>query len=331
MHMRYSLVALPLSLLVSLPGCATGPRVIPAGGVPQAVAAANGVSLVVSDEEWDGSPGDLNDYITAIPVELTNTGSTEVRVSYFDFALVDEAGFRYKALNPFQTTVGSLDTPSNEGRASQFAASVVGAKPVALASLDGSALSPPLVATLYPEESAPYAGVMLAGPGRGVRIAPPPPPRAPGFGGFSHPRGFSTPRTYYNPYRYPTRNPWFGWRAGYEFGHWRGYRVLPGYRPWFGPGFGFYWSDPLFWPPGYNAWVLGWGSFGYPRYPTVPQDVVRLALPEGVLQPGGHVAGYLYFQHAKPGVRNLMLTWDMAEARQGSALGQAQVQLEVVQ
>ena len=137
-------------------------------------------------------------------------------------------------------------------------------------------------------------------------------------------------RPSYRSYGYPSR-PWFGWRAGYDRGGWRGYRVHPGYRAWFGPGFGYYWNDPFFWPPGYASWVLGWNSLGYPRSPTVPQDVVNMALPEGVLQPGGHVAGYIYFQRARPGTRHLMLTWDMAEARQGGAMGQVQVMLDVVE
>lgn len=283
-------------------GCASIPHVAPAGGAPQAVAAVAGVSLIVVDKEWDASPDDLGEYVTPVPVELYNAGPAEVRVSFLDFALVDEANFRYKALNPFvaASASGEADHPAPTER---------------------TAAAP------YPEEENPRP-VLLAGRGA-VRVAPPRPgPMAPRVYG---PRVYMRPPPVVVRPGFPAPGPVrLGWRAGFGYGGWVGYRPYPYYRPWLGPGFSLYWTDPFLYPPGYATWVVGWGPAWYPRSPTVPQDVVNLGLPEGVLAAGGHVAGYLYFQRTQPSANNLALRWEVHEAREGAILGTADVALVVV-
>jgi hypothetical protein len=59
----------------------------------------------------------------------------------------------------------------------------------------------------------------------------------------------------------------------------------PGYPVWDGP---FDW-DPFFYDQLYATWQ--------PPLPT--PDMINEALPEGVLQPGGHVSGFLYFRRLK--------------------------------
>ena len=67
--------------------------------------------------------------------------------------------------------------------------------------------------------------------------------------------------------------------------------------PWharFYPWLGVWSGPPAFDAPYYDQWYGAW--------PAVPDDdVLREALPEGVLEPGGHAQGFLYFRDEKPG------------------------------
>jgi hypothetical protein len=88
-----------------------------------------------------------------------------------------------------------------------------------------------------------------------------------------------------------------------------------------GPGFGFY--RPYRW---------GWGPFGDPfwdemyfrdpwvRVPMPTADMVAMALPETVVQPGGRVTGFLYFEHAGRSVKQVDLTAQLHDAS-GAPLG----------
>jgi hypothetical protein len=88
-------------LLLCVAACGPEIAVVPRGGVERAVSAPGPVTLTAFWSQWDGVPDDLPDYITPIAVELYNSGPYEVRVSYGDFSLTDERGFRYAAINPF--------------------------------------------------------------------------------------------------------------------------------------------------------------------------------------------------------------------------------------
>jgi len=88
-----------------------------------------------------------------------------------------------------------------------------------------------------------------------------------------------------------------------------------------GPGFGFY--RPYRW---------GWGPLGDPfwddiyyrdpwvRVPLPTADMVAMALPETVVQPGGRVTGFLYFDHAGRSVTQVDLTAQLHDAS-GAPLG----------
>jgi hypothetical protein len=49
--------------------------------------------------------------------------------------------------------------------------------------------------------------------------------------------------------------------------------------------------------------------WGGPRSLPPSSDVRRLALPEGVIEPGGSVSGFLYFQNAAARAERLELSW----------------------
>ena len=306
------------SLLLSLAGCATAPFVVPAGGADHAMATAGGATLTVFPSAWEGDPDDLADYVTPVLVEIRNDGPQEVRVSYFDFALTDQSGFRYAALNPFVPASAALDPRAKDQSSSSSLAkterrqeqNAVGVTLVAFRGGGGVRIgAPPARGGFAPR----------VGPGYGGRFAVPP-SAGPGFrrGGYVG-GGFGG----YGGGRY---GGGYGYGGGPRFS---GYAVLPYYRPWFGAGFGFgYWNDPFFYPPGYATWVWGWSPTYYPSR-SVPTDVINNGLPEGVLQPGGHVEGFLYFQRSHPTAQQLSLTWNVTDPRSGTATGQARVLLEM--
>src|SRR5262249_14904582 len=71
--MRRVLVAASVAASLALSGCASGPRVVPADGQAQVVGGAGGATLTVFDQEWDGEPDDLGEYLTPVPVEIQNS------------------------------------------------------------------------------------------------------------------------------------------------------------------------------------------------------------------------------------------------------------------
>jgi hypothetical protein len=102
--------------------------------------------------------------------------------------------------------------------------------------------------------------------------------------------------------------------------------VYGGLRRFYGPG-ALYWGGPWVYPVGYATWVYGWDTTGYP----LTDDVFDEALPEGVLQPGAHVNGFLYFRKATgPDVHTIVLAWTPCDAQTGVPIGELQVPLAVV-
>lgn len=115
-------------------------------------------------------------------------------------------------------------------------------------------------------------------------------------------------------------------------------RLAPGYSPITLPGFtatGFGVS-PMY-SPLYPGYPVATGPFAYdPLYygnvgsywrqvqlPTVA--MARMALPEGVLQPGGQMQGYLYFQEIDPNIASLRFRMDVVSAGQGRELGTVEI------
>jgi len=91
-----------LAIVVLIAGCGPEFAVIPRNGQESIRAQAPmGLTMTALAEQWHGDPYDLADYVTPILVELYNPGPEEVRVSLADFALRDDKGTRYPAINPF--------------------------------------------------------------------------------------------------------------------------------------------------------------------------------------------------------------------------------------
>jgi hypothetical protein len=99
--------------------------------------------------------------------------------------------------------------------------------------------------------------------------------------------------------------PW-GWRSGpfvgsYSWGPWgRGW-----YDPFYDP-----WYDPFFGGP-YAS-----GYWNAPE-PLPTRDMLRRALPEGTLEPGGTVTGFLYFQDVSEREGSVTLQARLVDARTG--------------
>jgi hypothetical protein len=123
----------------------------------------------------------------------------------------------------------------------------------------------------------------------------------------------------------------------------------PGVVGYGGAGLGAGWVDPLFvhrgfhvaapyglYYPGLDPWT---GPFALGAYPYEQQwrswpvelptpDMVARALPEGVLEPGGMVEGFIYFQGLPGDEQRAVLEVALADARSGEALGRATLPFE---
>jgi hypothetical protein len=298
-------------------GCAPEFAVVPQNGMDRVVAQVNGVTLVAFANQWDANPYDLTDYVTPIAVELYNPGPNEVRVSYADLVLKDGSGFRFGAINPFlPAQMGEAETTDRAPLVDVAPAQ----KPVLLAS-NGPIL---LASGRFGGGGGGRVSAPPAHFGGGARMVAPPSGRMIGPGpGLGHPI-LAPPGVRGGMYIGPSVRHW-----GYGGRGWNGYLVAGGLRPYYGFGVG-YWGGPWWaFGPYYSAWVYPWGPDYYPARPTT--DVLTLGLPEGVLPPGAHVSGFLYFKRATAAQRGgLDLSWDMHDARTGASLGTLHVPLAVV-
>ncbi len=107
-----------------------------------------------------------------------------------------------------------------------------------------------------------------------------------------------------------TGGPWPAWRGGPFVGS-------SAWGPW-GRG----WYDP-FYDPWYDPFFGGPYARGYwaPPEPLPTRDMVRLALPEGTLQPGDSVTGFLYFQDVSEREGTVTLQARLVDARTGEQFG----------
>lgn len=84
--------------------------------------------------------------------------------------------------------------------------------------------------------------------------------------------------------------------------------------------------------PGWSPWPYAWGwdPWYYDRYyPTWPtqlptEDMLEQALPEGVVENGGSISGYIYFQRPRQDA-SVQLQFQIEDARTGADLGTASV------
>jgi hypothetical protein len=132
--MRIVVALLGLTVVAAWGSCATTYQIRPAAGGDLASRSAAGLSMVVDPDAWEAQPYDLADYMTPIAIRIINNSGQDVRVSYADFALVNEQGFRYSAVNPYGL-MGSVGQrpPLPEAEPGLASAETGEAKPVLVA------------------------------------------------------------------------------------------------------------------------------------------------------------------------------------------------------
>jgi hypothetical protein len=295
------------ALAAVVAGCATSYVVVPATGGRVAAASAAGISLAAYPNTWDGDPEDLPDYLTPIWIDIVNQTSQTLRIRYQDFALTDQSRFRYAAVSPYSgqpqvsrsskpqpskpqppapaTTPAAAPRPSEPAAPAPAAPEQPSGTPSAPPS-GGNAQPPPATATPIPgggltDETSPWLGspddesgarILLIRDGRR------------GGGGFRGHGGF---RSGFHTHIFIGPGPFF-------------------YEPWWP-----YWRPyPYYYGPYYyGPYVYSWNYRYYPGAPSA--DILRLGLPEGELQPGGRVSGFVYFQQATRRPGHLELTWSV--------------------
>lgn len=101
-------------------------------------------------------------------------------------------------------------------------------------------------------------------------------------------------------------------RGGYAYGPWRGWGPTWG-SPWNRPFYGPYFSGPPYY---YD-----------PPLPT--EDMLHNALPEGTLEPGGTMQGFLYFQGVTRREDAVTLQVKMVDAGTGEPFGSLGIPFQV--
>ncbi len=105
-----------------------------------------------------------------------------------------------------------------------------------------------------------------------------------------------------------------GGQPYYPFRSFGGAPYLRSYYPMLG-----IYSGPFAFSDGYYGTYLPVWS-GYRRIELPTEDMLERALPEGVVEPGGRVGGFLYFQRIK-GAAPFNFNADLIDARTGERFG----------
>lgn len=113
--------------------------------------------------------------------------------------------------------------------------------------------------------------------------------------------------------------PSYAWGLSWGWGpYWGAWHHAPWY-PW---GLGFSYGPfypPPYWPPPY-AWC---------EEPLPTKDMVKRELPEGRLENGGTVAGFLYFQGVADRERQVILQAQLVDASTGEKFGELTIPFQV--
>jgi hypothetical protein len=99
--------------------------------------------------------------------------------------------------------------------------------------------------------------------------------------------------------------------------------VAPYYAPYY-PGLRPYYGSFPFDQYYYNTYYPTWIDIQLPT-----GDMIQKALPEGVLDAGGRVTGYLYFQNVKKGVGMVEFTYELVNAANGERIGVVRIPFQV--
>lgn len=99
----------------------------------------------------------------------------------------------------------------------------------------------------------------------------------------------------------------------------RDFYVAPYHRPFYGPHLRA-WSDPFFFDPLYYR-------RHYARWPVeLPtDDMLRKAIPEGVLEDNGRVSGFFYFQNIGEDISRFSVNAELVNAETGETFGMVSI------
>lgn len=269
-----------------------GQQVAPVGNV--ASATASGVRVSVDGTAWNGYPSDLGQYVSPIYVSIENHSGHPIRVQYSDFQIVGGSGFRYIPL-AFLNQKNQPNSPNPTGPKSP---------------------SPPPDRNLNPPPSDPPPTLHQAPDGTD---------RAPGISDLND--GMTAPDSVETNWL-TEADPLSGRvqlavARGPLLARYHGHRGYYWVRPYWGP---------RFWYP-YGGWYPYAYWYGDPYYrwqvqlPT--QDMVNAGLPEGTIDDGGHVAGFLYFQRLTHRESQLQFEARLPDAKEGETVATISIPLIV--
>lgn len=318
---------IPIVALAALIHCATaqikpgpGAQVVPPG---VATASANGVRFWVDGDAWKGRPSDLTDVLTPMYVVIENHSGRPLRVTHAQFQLIGSSRFRYHPLPliPAGDTSPLPAAPSAPPPAAPSApppASPSAPPPAAPSTPPPSTAPPPPPSTPPPPPVNPSAP-----PSQPPEDQQGPTPSAPPTPRISRVLWEHAPEPLFSEALWENDEPVMAVPARY------GGRYYPAFHTNVGVGIGFYWG-PRWWSP-YPYPYPYWG-YPYPYYYATPipsQDMITQALPEGIVENGGRVSGFLYFQRVVGRETNLRFEARFPDARNSEIVATMGVPLVV--
>ncbi len=254
-----------------------------------ASATASGIRVSVDGTAWNGYPSDLGQFVSPIYVSIENHSGHQIRVQYSDFQIVGGSGFHY-------TPLAFLNQRTHPNPSSP-----TGPKPPSPPS------NPP--PTLHQAPNAPDGN-----------------PGTPGTSGLNGERMVpdAVDATWF-----PEADPLSGrvelaMARGPILARYHPYRAYHWVRPYWGPTFWYpygYWYSYPYWygAPYYARWQV--------ELPT--RDMLNAGLPEGTIDDGGQVAGFLYFQRLTNRESQLRFEARLPDARSGETVATISIPLIV--
>lgn len=110
-------------------------------------------------------------------------------------------------------------------------------------------------------------------------------------------------------------------RPGFAY---EGFEVAPYFEPMY-PGITVYDEPFALDSTYYGAYTPYWAEIELPT-----REMLELALPEGVIRPGGRVDGFLYFEHVDPEqVERVVFRADLVDPRTGVEIGDVEIPFDV--
>lgn len=75
----------------------------------------------------------------------------------------------------------------------------------------------------------------------------------------------------------------------------------------------------------YSQRYFGYYGSHWRRVALPTPDMLRLALPEGSIAPGGHLEGFVYFEEVGPATSRVRFRMEIPDAREGATMGTVEI------